>query len=72
MPNDEAELDRLDLTHNLIKITMGMKLFNAPIEKPARVLDVGTGTGIWAIEMGDEYPSAEIIGTDLSATQPTW
>ncbi|KAL9101207.1 MAG: hypothetical protein Q9163_003509 [Psora crenata] len=73
MPNDESELDRLDLTHNMFKITMGMKLFNAPIaEKPARILDVGTGTGIWAIEMGDEYPSAEIIGTDLSATQPTW
>ena len=73
LPNDESELDRLDLTHNMLKITLGMKLFIAPIsEKPARILDVGTGTGIWAIEMGDEYPMAEIIGTDLSATQPTW
>ncbi|KAL9630712.1 MAG: hypothetical protein Q9164_006282 [Protoblastenia rupestris] len=73
LPNDESELDRLDLTHNMLKITLGMKLFIAPIsEKPARILDIGTGTGIWAIEMGDEYPMAEIIGTDLSATQPTW
>ena len=72
MPNDESELDRLDLTHNMMKITMGMKLFNAPIDKPKRVLDIGTGTGIWAIEMADEHPDAEIIGTDLSATQPTW
>lgn len=52
---------------------MGNKLFNAPIgEKPARILDVGTGTGIWAIEIGDDYPDAEIIGTDLSPTQPSW
>ncbi|KAG8529897.1 uncharacterized protein KY384_005378 [Bacidia gigantensis] len=73
MPNDESELDRLDLTHNMLKISMGMQLFNAPIvDTPKRILDLGTGTGIWAIEMADDYPDAEIIGTDLSATQPTW
>ena len=33
------------------------------------VLDVGTGTGLWAVDMGDRYPSCEIIGTDLSPTQ---
>lgn len=30
------------------------------------------GTGIWAIDLADEYPSAEVIGTDLSAIQPRW
>ena len=30
------------------------------------------GTGIWAIEMGDMFPSAEIIGTDLSPGQAQW
>jgi len=34
---------------------MGNKLHLAPIgERPARILDVGTGTGIWAIEMGKD------------------
>ena len=57
----------------MIRITMGNKLFFAPIgEKPAKILDVGTGTGIWAIEMGDDYPDTEIVGTDLSPTQPSW
>lgn len=52
---------------------MGEKLFLAPIgDKPAKILDLGTGTGIWAIEMGDDYPSTDIIGTDLSPTQPSW
>lgn len=72
MPNDESELDRLDISHQMFKITMGDKLYLAPIDKPARILDVGTGTGIWAIEMGDDFPDSEILGTDLSPTQPTW
>ena len=73
MPNDETELDRLDLMHQLLRITMRNQLFFAPIgEGKPKILDVGTGTGIWAIEMGDEYPDAEIIGTDLSPTQPSW
>ena len=73
LPNDESELDRLDLTYNMLKIAMNHKLYNAPIgTSPKRILDVGTGTGIWAIEVADELPDAEIIGTDLSPTQPTW
>jgi methylase of polypeptide subunit release factors len=33
------------------------------------VLDIGTGTGIWAIDFADEHPEAEVIGTDLSPIQ---
>lgn len=69
----KSELDRLDLTHQMIRIAMGNKLYLAPIgDIPAKILDVGTGTGIWAMEMGDDYPNAEIIGTDLSPIQPSW
>ncbi|KAG7050569.1 hypothetical protein JMJ77_0013313 [Colletotrichum scovillei] len=35
-----------------------------------RVLDLGTGTGIWAIEFGDDHPEAEVLGVDLSSIQP--
>jgi len=35
-------------------------------------LDLGTGTGIWSIDMADKYPDAEVIGTDLSPIQPKW
>lgn len=55
-----------------MKITLGDKLYVAPIDNPKTILDVGTGTGIWAIEMGDMFPDAKIIGTDLAPTQPTW
>ena len=37
---------------------------------PHRVLDIATGTGRWAIEMGDEFPHSDIIGIDLSPIQP--
>uniref|UniRef100_A0A0D2YJK3 Secondary metabolism regulator LAE1 n=1 Tax=Fusarium oxysporum (strain Fo5176) TaxID=660025 RepID=A0A0D2YJK3_FUSOF len=73
-PNDEAERERLDLTHLLITKGIGNRLFLAPVDlnRSARVLDIGTGTEIGAICVGEEYPSAEIIGNDLSAIQPTW
>lgn len=28
------------------------------------VLDVGTGTGVWAYELGDEEPYADVIGVE--------
>lgn len=31
---------------------------------------IGTGTGIWAIDIADKFPGAEVIGTDLSPVQP--
>ena len=34
------------------------------------VLDVTTGTGIWAIEFAQRYPQASVTGTDLSPIQP--
>lgn len=34
------------------------------------MIDIGTGTGKWCIDFGDVYPSATIIGTDLSPIQP--
>lgn len=35
------------------------------------MLDIGTGTGLWAIDFADAYPSASVIATDLSPIQPT-
>ncbi|KAL4893512.1 putative TAM domain methyltransferase [Aspergillus ambiguus] len=76
MPNDEEEQDRLALMHHLFRLLVGGDLYRAPLLQqplpPKRILDVGTGTGIWAMEMAEEYPDATIIGTDLSPIQPNW
>jgi len=73
LPNDADEMDRLDLQHHLFLMTFGSKLALSPIgEKLNKVLDVGTGTGIWAIDFADEHPEAEVIGVDLSPIQPSF
>ncbi|KAL1980064.1 hypothetical protein VTN96DRAFT_4683 [Rasamsonia emersonii] len=72
LPNDEDEQDRLDLSHHVYNLVLGGHLYRAPVKSPQRVLDLGTGTGIWAIDFADENPQAEVIGTDLSPIQPPW
>ncbi|KAI5796043.1 S-adenosyl-L-methionine-dependent methyltransferase [Pyronema domesticum] len=62
IPTDEKEQDRLDLHHESLP----------PLNAPHKILDLGTGTGIWAIDMAEKYPMAQVIGTDLSPIQPTW
>jgi len=70
-PNDEREADRLDLQHHVLCLTYASKLYFAPMENPRHALDVGTGTGIWAIDMADQHPECQVIGIDLSPGQPT-
>ncbi|KAH8666892.1 S-adenosyl-L-methionine-dependent methyltransferase [Xylariales sp. PMI_506] len=42
-----------------------------PFQKaPKYVLDIGTGTGIWASEFAEQNPDSYVIGADLSAIQP--
>jgi len=73
MPNDAAEQERLDMTHHLAVLGTGRKLFLAPIpDTTKQILDVGTGTGLWAVEMASIFPDAEILGNDLSAVTPRW
>jgi ubiquinone/menaquinone biosynthesis C-methylase UbiE len=73
MPIDEQEQDRNDLQHAKFMLLLNGKLHLAPIsEDPQKILDIGTGSGIWAIDMSDRYPSASVTGVDLAPTQPTW
>ncbi|KAF3019014.1 hypothetical protein E8E14_013172 [Neopestalotiopsis sp. 37M] len=71
LPNDAAEQDRLDLQHHLWSLVLDGWLALAPMnEIPRYVLDVGTGTGLWAMDFAEQNPSSYVIGTDLSAIQP--
>ncbi|KAH8662497.1 S-adenosyl-L-methionine-dependent methyltransferase [Xylariales sp. PMI_506] len=71
LPNDAAEQDRLDLQYELFRIVYDGRICLAPLSEPPRyVLDIGTGTGIWAFEFAEQNPSSYVIGTDLSAIQP--
>ncbi|KAI5926929.1 S-adenosyl-L-methionine-dependent methyltransferase [Camillea tinctor] len=72
-PNDDLAGESMDLTHHMLTILLGDKLFLAPIgDDPGKVLDIGCGTGVWAIDFADAFPSSEVIGTDISPAQPSW
>ena len=72
MPNDEIERDRMDMQHHAILLLLSNKLFLAPVDTPKQILDQGTGTGIWVMEVAEKYPDSKVLGTDLSPIQPTW
>ncbi|KAF2669466.1 S-adenosyl-L-methionine-dependent methyltransferase [Microthyrium microscopicum] len=73
LPIDDEELDRLDLNHTKYYLLMQNKHFLAPLpEDPQNALDIGCGTGIWAIDFADKYPSCSVIGTDIAPVQPQW
>ncbi|KIO29852.1 hypothetical protein M407DRAFT_46039, partial [Tulasnella calospora MUT 4182] len=75
LPADVAEHSRLDLQHEMLKRRRG-GLFYAPQavrralaprdgSRPS-ILDVGSGSGSWVIEMGRQFPHAEVVGLDLA------
>lgn len=72
LPTDEIEQDRMDIHHEIMLKVMDDRLYLAPLKNAHRVIDIGTGTGIWAIDYADQHPESEVIGTDLSPIQPKW
>ncbi|KAF8851800.1 S-adenosyl-L-methionine-dependent methyltransferase [Acephala macrosclerotiorum] len=71
-PNDEQAMEQQDLSHHLWTLLLEDQFFLAPVTNPQKVLDLGTGTGIWAMDVADRYPSSEVKGIDLSPIQPLW
>ncbi|KAA8909089.1 TAM domain methyltransferase [Sphaerosporella brunnea] len=73
MPTDEREQERMDIAHEMFFSLFDGQLHKAPLaDNPQNILDVGTGTGIWAVDMADKHPGAMVLGIDLSPIQPTW
>ncbi|KAM0354822.1 hypothetical protein ACHAPU_000647 [Fusarium lateritium] len=71
--NDDQQNEAIDIIHHFLVLTLEGKLHLSPVKDDIKsVLDVGTGTGIWAIDFADEHPHAEVIGTDISPIQPSW
>lgn len=73
MPNDKSEQDKLDMFHHATNLMLSGELHVVKLpRKLDRVLDLGTGTGIWAIDFADEHPGSAVIAVDLSPIHPNW
>ncbi|CEI69304.1 unnamed protein product [Fusarium venenatum] len=72
---DEIKTDEIspDLQSHQLLLTFGGKRYFPPnAETAKRVLDIGTGTGMWAVEFADEHPHSEVFGIDIAAIQPAF
>jgi len=64
----DKEMLRLDEMHLAVTRYLGGKLSLAPIAdiNPRKILELGCGSGAWAIQAGKEFPEAEVIAADIS------
>ncbi|KAH8678043.1 S-adenosyl-L-methionine-dependent methyltransferase [Xylariales sp. PMI_506] len=74
LPNDIQEMDRLELQHLIWIELCGGRYNLAPLDEInlTHALDVGCGTGNWAIEFANLHPDVQVVGTDLSPIQPDY
>ncbi|KAJ5266538.1 hypothetical protein N7478_009346 [Penicillium angulare] len=75
-PADEQQFESLEAGHAVAGVMDGERpnpLFQAPISKSAKnILDIGTGNGLWAIDVADILPEATIRGVDLFPPPVSW
>jgi SAM-dependent methyltransferase len=68
-PRHETEIDRLDVQHYALRQGLNGD-YVAPVRRPARVLDVGSGTGQWAYDLCQQFPDSLVVGFDLAPSKP--
>ncbi|KAM0247562.1 hypothetical protein ACHAP5_004013 [Fusarium lateritium] len=65
-PNDEQQLQSVDISHHYLTVLLDNNLFLAPISPHVQnVLDVGTGSGIWAMQVHPPSHSLLLALTNL-------
>ncbi|KAJ3292474.1 hypothetical protein HK104_005282 [Borealophlyctis nickersoniae] len=73
LPNDDEEIDRLHLQHYMQRWAFGGN-FRAPVtailsQAGCKVLDLGCGSGIWAMEIATDFPITIVTGVDIAPIQ---
>ncbi|KAI0942642.1 hypothetical protein AcW1_003216 [Taiwanofungus camphoratus] len=69
VPEETARLDEL---HAGITEYFGNRLSLAPLEtiSPVKILELGAGSGAWAIQAATEFPGAHVLAVDISPIPP--
>ncbi|KAI7861759.1 S-adenosyl-L-methionine-dependent methyltransferase [Spinellus fusiger] len=60
----EKEYERQTRQHYVLKRVFDGNV-HVPLKNPSKILDVACGVGLWALEMGQEYPNCKVIGIDI-------
>lgn len=75
-PSDEKQFEAMETAHTLFRILdykQPNQLFHSPLPDTAQhILDIGTGSGIWAREVADKFPHTVVTGVDLYPPPETW
>ena len=66
VPNDELNAENERIAHHMFLLMLHDKLWEAPIQNPRRIVDLGSGTGLWAKDVADAYPDSQVLGLDLN------
>lgn len=69
LPNDEPEQEREDMKHAMVLHVCDGKLHFSPLENPQKILDVGTGTGAWAIDSNTSSIQAKYLANVANAAK---
>jgi SAM-dependent methyltransferase len=64
--NAPGELSRIDHQAGLVTQAIGHLPYELRGIRFKRILDLGCGSGRWALDMAYRYPNAEIVGVDIS------
>ncbi|KAG8922146.1 hypothetical protein FRC02_012114 [Tulasnella sp. 418] len=79
LPADDEEFDRLGCQHRVLTTILGLvygvdelveKAINVDPETTPAVIDIGTGSGHWAIDFANVHPQASVVGVDLVLPNP--
>jgi hypothetical protein len=69
LPHTNQEQHRLFFQHYMMRTILGGNIA-APLSRaPSAVIDIGCGTGQWALEIAYEIPTAKVVGIDLELPQ---
>ncbi|KAI0130247.1 hypothetical protein BJ170DRAFT_619313 [Xylariales sp. AK1849] len=69
LPNDQIERERNILQHQLFLEVLDGKLYLSPV-RPRSVLDIGTGPGLWSLQIAQKFPEAYVLGIDVDPVKP--
>ncbi|KAH6687974.1 UMTA methyltransferase [Plectosphaerella plurivora] len=64
-PIDDHEMVRINDLHNVLMLALNNRLLPSELTRPRKILELGVGTGDWAVEVAKTYPACEVVAVDI-------